>query len=192
MQTNNNNDKSFDHYNTDDNVFPQVTVVGSDGIGGKDIASASSDGLGGLGAGMNTQGGSMRLTNGSANGNALSLKHYQSGWNGGSRVGITTYQLGAAGKLVGKAGAAGTLVVGGLDIRTNYMSEGGFGTYTQRATGRTAGSLFGGYGGAAGGAANGAWFGGFGAIPGSIIGGLLGGYGGSKAGEKVVKEIQNK
>src|SRR6056297_552671 len=134
----------------------------------------------------------MRLTNGSANGNSLAFNYYKSGWTGGSRARITTYQLRTAGKLVGRAGSAGTIIVGGVDIISNARSEGGFGTYTQQATGRTAGSLLGGYGGAAGGAAIGACFGGFGAIPGGIIGGLLGGYGGSKAGEGTVKYIQNR
>ena len=154
------------------------------------IPSTISDGIGGLGVGLQTQGGSIRLTNGAANGNALSLRLYDSGWNGGSRARITTYQLGAAGKLVGNVGAFGTLAVGGFDIGSNYMSEGGFGTYTQQATGRTAGSLLGGYGGAAAGAAIGSLFGGVGAIPGGIIGGLIGGYGGSKAGVEAVKYIQ--
>lgn len=158
-----------------------VTITGSPSGNG---LATTSDGVGGLGAGMVAQGGSMRLTNGTANGNALSLKHYQSGWNGGSRAGIKTYQLGTAGKLAGKLGTAGTVGLGVYDIGTSAYSEGGFGTYTQRATGRTLGSIGGGIAGAKAGAAVGVWFGGWGAIPGGIIGGIGGSFGGSWLGEQ--------
>src|SRR6056297_3351399 len=52
LQTNYNSDKSFDHNSTDDNSLPEEKVVGSRGISGKDLAAASSDGVGGLGVGM--------------------------------------------------------------------------------------------------------------------------------------------
>jgi hypothetical protein len=139
---------------------------------------------------MTTQGGSVRLTNGAYNGNALSPKYYESGWAGGSRAQIKTYSLSSSGKMIGRLGTAGTVGLGLYDIGANAYSEGGFGPQTQRATGRALGSLFGGYGGAYVGAGIGAWFGGFGAIPGGIIGGIIGGWGGSKAGEKAVEKIQ--
>jgi RHS repeat-associated protein len=155
------------------------------------IYSAISDGMGGLGAGFKAQGGSMRFTSGAANGNALSLKYYESGWQGGSRARITTYQLGTAGRLVGKVGTAGTIIVGALDIRNNYLTEDGFGTQTQQATGRFAGSLGGAWLGAKAGAVAGAWFYGWGAIPGAIIGGIAGGLGGSYVGDKTIQGAQN-
>ncbi len=169
--------------------LPEVTVTAS-ATNGKAIASSVTDGVGGLGTGLQYQGGSFRITNGSYNGNAFSPRYYGSGWKGGSVARIKTYQLGTAGRTIGKLGAAGTLVIGAVDIVMSAYQEGGFGTYTQRATGRTVGSLLGGSGGAYVGAGIGAWFGGLGAIPGGVIGGLIGGYGGSKAGEEVVKEIQ--
>jgi RHS repeat-associated protein len=171
-------------------VSSEIAITGSESNSLNELTSISSDVIGGLGTGLQSQGGSMRLTNGAANGNTLSLKYYESGWTGGSKAKITTYQLGSAGKALGKLGTAGTIIVGGVDIVSNAYSEGGFGTNTQLATGRTAGSLAGGAGGAAIGAAIGSLFAGVGAIPGGIIGGVIGGYGGSKAGEKVVEEIQ--
>ena len=172
------------------NELPEVTVTAI-ASNDKAIASYASDGAGGLGVGIQTQGGSLRLTNGAYNGNALSLKYYETGWAGGSRARITTYQFGTAGKFVGRAGTAGSIAVGAYVIGMNAYHEGGFGTYTQQATGRFAGTLGGAWLGAKGGAAVGVWFGGWGAIPGGIIGGLLGGFGGSKAGEETVKYIQD-
>ena len=160
------------------------------GVSTSTLLGATFDGVGGLGTGLTTQGGSLRLTNGAYNGNALSPKYYESGWTGGSRAQIKTYNLSSIGSVIGRMGTAGSLAFGVYDIGTNAYNEGGFGIQTQRATGRTLGSLAGGYGGAEVGAAIGAWFGGFGAIPGGIIGGILGGWGGSKAGEKAVEKIQ--
>ena len=160
------------------------------GVATATVLGAISDGTGGLGGGLTKQGGSLRLTNGAYNGNALSLKYYESGWTGGSKAQIKTYNLSSAGKVIGKVGTAGTVAIGLYDIGTNAYQEGGFGTQTQRAAGRAVGSLAGGYGGAYVGAAIGSLFGGVGAIPGGVIGGLLGGWGGSKAGEKAVERIQ--
>jgi len=155
------------------------------------VLGVVSDGVGGLGGGLKEQGGSLRITNGAYNGNALSLKYYESGWAGGSRAQIKTYQLSSVSKVVSKLGTGGAAVVGLYDIGAKLKDEGRFGVQTQLATGRTAGSFAGGYGGATAGATIGAAFGGFGAIPGGIIGALIGGWGGSKAGEKVVETIQN-
>ena len=151
---------------------------------------ANFNGVGGLGTGSTAQGGSLRLTNGAYNGNALSPQYYESGWTGGSRAQIKTYNLSSTGRVIGRLGTAGTVGLRIYDIGTNAYNEGGFGIQTQRATGRTAGSLAGGYGGAYVGAGIGALFGGFGAIPGGIIGGVLGGWGGSKAADKAVEKIQ--
>ncbi|MEM6320942.1 MAG: 3-coathanger stack domain-containing protein [Bacteroidota bacterium] len=157
-------------------------------ISSSTAAGATADGVGGLGAGLTTQGGSVRLTNGAYNGNGLSPKYYASGWTGGSVAQIKTYNLGTVGRAAGRLGTAGTIGLGVIDVGSNAYNEGGFGAQTQLATGRFAGSLSGG----AAGAALGANFFGIGAIPGGIVGGIIGGYGGSKAGEKVVETIQNK
>jgi RHS repeat-associated protein len=170
--------------------LPEVLVVGHGGSNIKGYVSSSSDALSGLGVGLIEQGGSMRITNGAYNGNSVSFRYYESGWKGGSRAKISTYQLGTTGRLVSRVGTAGTLAIGAYDIGINAYHEGGFGTYTQQATGRFTGSLLGATAGAKAGAAVGAWFYGWGAIPGGIIGGIIGGYGGSKAGEGTVKQIQ--
>ncbi len=182
-------------YNSDgttqevDNMLGAVTIIGR-ANNTKEKVSSAADGVGGLGGGLQSKGGSLRITDGAYNGNGLSLKHYESGWTGGSRARIKTYQLGKAGKLVGRVGTAATLAVGAYDIGSNAYYEGGFGTYTQQATGRFAGTLGGAWIGAKGGAIAGAWFGGWGAIPGAIIGGIIGGSGGSYLGEKGVQKIQ--
>jgi len=166
-------------------VLPEVTVTASKNSS-KQVAASISDGVGGLGAGLQYYNNKDLII-------GMAMEVDLNGQLSNSKVQTLSrlYSISRYGKTIGKLGAAGTLVVGGVDIYSNYDLEGGFGTYTQRATGRFAGSLLGGYGGAAIGASIGAWFGGLGAIPGGIIGGLLGGYGGSKAGEQVVKEIQN-
>jgi len=169
-------------------LLPARSSTASGGVSSSTVAGATADAAGGLGAGLTTQGGSVRLTNGAYNGNGLSPKYYASGWAGGSVAQIKTYNLGAVGKVAGKLGTAGTIGMGVIDVGSNGFNERGFGTQTQLATGRFAGSL----GGGAAGAAFGASFLGIGAIPGGIIGGVIGGYGGSKAGEKVVETIQNK
>lgn len=160
------------------------------GVSTSTLLGATSDGVGGLGTGLTTQGGSLRLTNGAYNGNALSPKYYESGWGGGSVARIKTYKLGGLGNTIGKLGTAGSIGLGVYDIGTNAVNEGGFGIQTQRATGRAVGSVGGGILGAKVGAGIGVWFGGFGAIPGGIIGGAIGGYGGSKVIEKGVEKAQ--
>jgi len=46
--------------------------------------------------------GTIRLTNGKKNGNKFSPKYYKSGWNGGGKSGIKTYDISKIGK-IGKA-----------------------------------------------------------------------------------------
>src|SRR5690606_36088351 len=47
--------------------------------------------------------GSFRLRNGVANGNALSPKYYRSGWTGGSRAQIRTFNIGNVSRMFGRA-----------------------------------------------------------------------------------------
>ena len=156
------------------------------------------DGSGGFGQGMVQAEGSFRLTNGSYNGNQLSPKHYQSGWSGGSRAQITTYNMSRVGSNIGRGSIYGTLVLGAYKINEANVQDGrAFRYNTQVATAQTAGGIVGGSvgakGGAAAGAAIGVWFWGGGAVPGAIIGGILGGvsggYIGSEAAGAAVNEI---
>ncbi len=73
------------------------------------------NGLIGVGASILEQTkGSIRITNGAYNGSSLSLKYYESGWNGGSRAKIKTFNISKAGKLLGR----GTFVLGvAMDLR---------------------------------------------------------------------------
>ncbi|PZR20479.1 MAG: hypothetical protein DI535_29900 [Citrobacter freundii] len=57
--------------------------------------------------------GSFRLTNGAYNGSAWSPRYYGSGWTGGSRARISTYNIGKIGKY---AGFAGFVVGTGVDF----------------------------------------------------------------------------
>jgi RHS repeat-associated protein len=52
--------------------------------------------------GLSLSSSSFRLTNGTANGSALSPKLYSSGWTGGSRAGIKTHNVGKVGGFLGK------------------------------------------------------------------------------------------
>ena len=58
--------------------------------------------LGAAGTGLENTVGSFRLTNGAYNGSKWSPKYYSSGWTGGSRARITTYNIGRVGKLIGR------------------------------------------------------------------------------------------
>jgi hypothetical protein len=110
---------------------------------------------------------------------------------GGSKVG--NFLRGPGGKLLGKAGIAGSVGVAGYEAY-DAMSEYDAGNITEAqknqkygsAGGGLAGALAGMKLGAMGGGAVGAGFGGVGAIPGAVIGGLggaaLGAWGGSSLG----------
>jgi RHS repeat-associated protein len=63
----------------------------------------------------NTQG-SFRLTNGVKNGSKLSLWYYSSGWSGGSRARITTYNISRIGKGLGRFGAGAGLIMDGMGV----------------------------------------------------------------------------
>ena len=143
--------------------------------------------VGGTGEGMQRSGGSFRLTDGAANGNNLSPKHYPSGWQGGSRARITTHSMSGVGSTLGRASGAGSVVLGAADIADGIAQDGGtFGENAQRASGRTAGGFAGAWGGAKAGALAGSLGGPWGAAGGGVVGAIVGGWGGSVAGEAAV------
>jgi RHS repeat-associated protein len=145
------------------------------------------DGLGGMGTGMKRMGGTFRLTNGAYNGSQVSLKHYASNWQGGSRARISTYSMAKWGSgIVCSSGFLGA-AMGGVDILQGMAVDGWtFGVNTQAAIGRTAVSIEGSSVGAWIGGIVGGFFFGYGAIPGAIIGGAAGGWLGSEGGEKLI------
>jgi RHS repeat-associated protein len=66
---------------------------------------------------------SFRLTNGVANGSAISPKFYSSGWAGGSRAGIKTYNSGNVAKGLGRASFALGVGMDAIGV-LNYYTEG--------------------------------------------------------------------
>lgn len=66
--------------------------------------------------------GSFRMRNGSYNGNRFSPKYYQSGWAGGSRAGIKTYNAAKLGKLASKAAIAVGIALDANGVR-EYLSN---------------------------------------------------------------------
>jgi len=146
---------------------------------------------GGLGTGMGKLSGTFRLTDGAYNGSDLSIKYYSSGWNGGSRAGIATYNAAEWGSKIGKASILVSVGLGAYNIYNGIQKDGGtYGLNAQVATGQTIGGIGGCMAGAEIGAAIGVWFGGVGAIPGAIIGGAIGGWVGSETGKATVLEIR--
>ncbi|HEY5405516.1 MAG TPA: RHS repeat-associated core domain-containing protein [Ginsengibacter sp.] len=165
---------------------------------GGETADNINDAIGGLGSGLDYSSASFRMTNGSYNGSEFSFKYYSSGWSGGSRAGISTYEVAGFGEGLAKGSIVAGVVLGGINVYEGYEKDGGnYGTNAQLATGNAVGGIVGGWAGAETGAAIGAsfgvWFGGAGAVPGAIIGGIFGGiYGGifgSETGENVVKDM---
>jgi hypothetical protein len=147
--------------------------------------------FGGLGKGMKQTGGTFRMTNGAYNGSQISLRHYDSNWQGGSRARITTYGMRGWGQGIGYGATGASLALGIVDIWQGVKAdEGKLGVNTKQAIGRTVGGMTGAMLGAEIGAGIGVWFGGIGIVPatiiGSIIGGVVGGWGGSKAGEELI------
>ena len=57
--------------------------------------------MGGIADGMQESKASFRLTDGKK-GNNISFKYYKSGWNGGSKAGIKTYNISKIGEKIGK------------------------------------------------------------------------------------------
>ena len=149
------------------------------------------DGAGGLGTGMQKMGGSFRLTNGAYNGNALSLKHYATGWGGGSVAQITTYNAAKWGSRISKGAGAVGLATGGYQVFQGYVADGyTIGYNTQLAGSEVTGGMLGSWGGAYLGAkvgfTIGTPFGGVGGPVGAVVGGVAGaivsGWGGSVVG----------
>ena len=156
------------------------------------------DGIGGIGTGMLTTGGTFRLTNGAYNGGQFSLKHYPSNWGGGSVARITTYGMTGVGRKIARGSTVASFGVAAYDVANAYSQEGEFGPQTYVATGRGLGSLAGAAAAAKGGAlvggSIGAMFGGVGAAPGAVVGaicaGIAGGLLGSEAGGAAVQIMQ--
>ncbi|MGH2564225.1 MAG: RHS repeat-associated core domain-containing protein, partial [Ginsengibacter sp.] len=93
---------------------------GNSGEGWTDVAGHFSDGIGGFGAGMGKLSGTFRLTDGTYNGSSLSLKYYSSGWNGGSRAGITTYSAAKWGSRIGKGSIIVSVGLGAYSVYDGY------------------------------------------------------------------------
>jgi len=141
------------------------------------------NGLSGLGTGMVAMDGTFRLTNGGYNGNKLSLKHYSSGWRGGSVAKIKTHSMLKWGRAIGwgatiTGGVLSILEVGFIMSQDDWS----FNSEAQLAAAEAAGGLAGAWSGAIVGASVGAMFGGVGAIPGAIIGAIGVGWAGSYVG----------
>ena len=180
-----------------DNKF--VALPSNNVEDGLEWGSHINDGIGGMGSGFGYSSSSFRLTNGAYNGSEFSFKYYSSGWNGGSRAAISTYEVAGLGEGVAKGALVVGVVLGGVKIYNGIQKDGGrYGQNAQLATGDAVGGLVGGWAGAETGATIGAsigvWCFGVGAAPGAIIGGIiggwLGGWGGAEAGKATVEEIQ--
>ncbi|MDO9621289.1 MAG: hypothetical protein Q7I91_05225, partial [Moraxellaceae bacterium] len=93
-------------------------------------------GLGGVGAGMQNRGGTFRLTNGDYNGNKISVRHYESGWRGGSRANISTYSMSNIGGRISKGFGWAGAIMGAYEVGEGYrMDNYSFGTNTKVAIG---------------------------------------------------------
>ncbi len=66
--------------------------------------------------------GSFRLTNGSYNGSSFSLKYYSSGWTGGGRARISTYNIGKIGNATGSAFFILGTVNDGIGVYNYYQN----------------------------------------------------------------------
>jgi RHS repeat-associated protein len=172
----------------------------SNSAGGVELAVHFNDALGGFGTGLGYSSASFRLTNGTYNGSEFSFKYYSSGWEGGSRARISTYEVAGFGEGLAKGSFIAGVVLGGITVYQGIEKDGEtYGSNAQLATGNAVGGLVGGWAGAETGAAIGAsvgvWFFGAGAVPGAIIGGIIGGViggmAGGEAGEDVVRDIRN-
>ena len=152
------------------------------------LLNHSNNGIGGLGTGLSRLGGSFRLTKGLD----ISFKHYPSGWGGGSRASIQTYNAVKWGGKLARGSVAYSIVAGIHNINAaNIIDRRAFGYNTQVATAETIGGIGGAAIGAQIGAAVGVWFGGIRAGPGVLIGGaiggIFGGWVGSELGHSVVQ-----
>ena len=115
-------------------------------------------------------------------------KHYKSGWGGGSRAKIKTYNSVKVGGALSKVATPIGIGISAKNVYDAYKSDGNsIGNNTKKAVVSEAGSWAGGIGGAAYGAAIGSAF--CPGITGAIIGGIAGGYGGGKGGEKIGEKL---
>ena len=152
--------------------------------------SKTNDAFGGASTGFTKADGSFRFThNGS-----FSPKHYQSGWKGGSKAKIKTYNSAKVGGALSKVATPIGIGISAYNVYDAYKSDGkSIGNNTKKAVVSEAGSWAGGIGGAASGAAIGsAVCPGIGTVTGAIIGGIAGGYGGGKGGEKIGEKLFDK
>lgn len=141
----------------------------------------------GAGTGFKKAGGTFRFTH---NGH-FSPKHYQSGWNGGSRARIKTHNSIKIGGAASKFSKTVGLVCTGINLRRAYTEDGGhMGNNFKKTVCSEAGSWAGSVSGAATGAAIGSSCApGVGTVIGGIIGGVAGGIGGGKGGEKIGNKL---
>ena len=155
--------------------------------------------IGGTAAGLKYSTSTFRLTNGSYNGYEFSPKIYSSGWRGGSRAGITTYEAAGAGEGSAGGGVIIGIILGAIDVSNGYSADGGqYGTNAQLATGRAVGGILYGFTGAEIGAGIGFVFGSLlggvggpvGAWVGGVVGGWLAGTYGAQDGENTVRSMQ--
>ena len=171
--------------------IPEVAETDQWGKGSLFFIVTFFDGVSGFGTGIKQMGGSFRLTNGDYNGNKLSIKHYKSGWTGGSRAQITTYNAVKWGGSISKGATGVNLAIGtGQIVYEMSQDDWNFGYKAQHKASEVAGGSLGAWGGAVAGAEIGALLGGWGAIPGAIIGGIFGGWGGSEAGGAIYKQVK--
>lgn len=172
---------------------PDAIVPDNDDVINANIPSWLSpvaDGLGGGGTGFGRIKGTFRIKSGIDG--KWSLKHYESGWRGGSRARIKTFNykngLGIS-KNLGRAGLFMTLTVGVYDVGVNAHNNGWNSLKTYQSVGRLVGGLAGGYLGAEGGALIGSFAGPGGAFVGGVAGGMYLGYKFSGYGERVATKI---
>jgi hypothetical protein len=162
---------------------PNVQISWKAGIG------MTFDGIGGFGKGMQKTGGTFRLTSGKST-NQFSVKHYGSGWRGGSRAGITTYSMVKTGKILGRVSLVGNLVLGIYNIReAAKLDEGYFGRHAIIETAGTAGGFAGAWVGIQAGAYVGSPAGPLGVAIGGLIGGVVGGFYGADVVENITKKV---
>ena len=176
---------AYGHWNRINDLYEKGINTGYDLDYLRSIG-AGINGVGGFGSGLQAMGGSFRLTNGAYNGSFMSLKHYASGWKGGSVAQITTYNSTSWGRRIGRGSLIGGGIIGGVEIGYGMYQDGGFGYNAAHATGRTAGGLAGGWAGGVTGATIGLAFGPLGAIVGGILGGIGVGSAGSYVGGRTV------
>ena len=137
------------------------------------------NGMGGLSVGMSQVGGSIRFTNGVYNGSRFSLRHYASGWSGGSVARIKTYKLSVYGSTLGRYSTIGTMGLGVYNMYSGFQMDGGMGYNFQLATTQTIGGWAGAFALGKAGAYLGSYFGPWGTLGGGILGGVIGGFGGT-------------